>query len=347
MVSRRTLTLVLSTTLAVALMLAALVLPVPYVVLSGGPAFNTTGSTTGQPDGAPVITITGRETFPTDGQLDLTTVSVDRDVTLAEAVLGWFNREEAVAPEEIYFPQDQTEAQQQAESTQQMVQSQSSAKTAALVELGIPVTVAVRSVGPASPASGRLQPGDELVQVDGRDVTSPTVLRDLIAGRSPGADVRLSVRRDGVVRDVALTTVAAPGETPARAYIGIETAVTRYPFEISIALEGVGGPSAGLMFALGVIDKLGPGSLTLGKHVAGTGEITDDGAVGPIGGIQQKMAAARRNKVDVFLVPTDNCADAEANRPDGLQLVRVTTLDSALTALQLIADGGTPRGCAA
>lgn len=341
-VSRRTLTLLLSTALAVILTVAAFVVPVPYVLLAGGPVYNTTGRVSA----TPVISISGRMTFPTDGQLDLTTVSVDRSITLAEAVMGWFDRDEAVAPTELLFPPGQTDAEIEAQSKQQMVMSQSSAKTAALLQLGIPVTVAVQELSPGAPAQGRLQPGDEIVSVDGKPVTSPDVLRDLVSARTPGAPVTIAFTRNGQSSSVTFDT-GSSGETPDRAVIGITPAVTRYPFDVMIALENVGGPSAGLMFALGIIDKLGKDSLTQGKHIAGTGEIDEDGRVTPIGGIQQKMAAAGKEGVEVFLVPTENCADAEANKPPGLQLVRVTTLSSALDALALLSKGGTPQGCAA
>lgn len=343
-VSRRSLTLLLSSALAAVLTVTAFVVQVPYVLLSGGPVFNTIGQTAGKD----VITISGRQTFPADGQLDLTTVSVDRSISLAEALKGWFSRDEAVAPTALLYPPDQTPREAQQEAQQEMVQSQSSAKSAALLQLGIPVTVTVQSVPGDSPSTGRLRPGDVLTAVGGKPVTSPDVLRDLIGARSPGQPVTLTYDRDGTEGTATITTgsTEATADSPARAIIGITTAITDYPFDITISLEDVGGPSAGLMFSLGIIDKLTPGNLSGGRHVAGTGTMDADGNVGPIGGIQQKMAAAGKLGVDVFLVPADNCKAAQENKPKGLQLIRVTTLKSALDGLQALNGGRTPQGCA-
>lgn len=338
--SRRNLTLLLSLGLASVLTVLSFMVTVPYVLLSGGPVFNTIGTV----DSKPVIEISGRETFPTTGQLDLTTVSVDRRITLAEAIKGWFSRDQAVAPTELLYPPDKSEKEIEAESTEQMVTSQSSATTAALIQLGIPVTVSVRSLSDKSPSVGKLQAGDAITAVDGKPVTSPAVLRALVGDRTPGAPVELRILRGDKASTVTVTT-GDSGETPKRAIIGIDPAVTKFPFTVTINLANVGGPSAGLMFSLGIIDKLTPGSLSDDKHIAGTGEIDDNGVVGPIGGIQQKMAAARKEKVDIFLVPDANCKAAQDNKPDGLQLVRVTTLKSALAALDMIKRGQTPQGC--
>jgi len=114
---------------------------------------------------------------------------------------------------------------------------------------------------------------------------------------------------------------------------------------VTINLKEVGGPSAGMMFALGIIDKLGPDSLTGGRHIAGTGEITADGTVGPIGGIGEKLLSARRAGATLFLAPAGNCAEAARSLPAGLVVAKVATLQDALTALQAVRDGGTPVTC--
>jgi PDZ domain-containing protein len=341
-VSRRTLLRWLPLGLAIVLTVLAFTVPIPYVLLQGGPVYNTTGSQGGKP----VITIDGRESFATDGELDLTTVSVTRTINLSEAVVAWFRHDQAVSPKEFYFPPGKSADEVKAEDTAQMVQSQSSAKTAALGELGIPVTVAVKDVSSGGPSQGVLQPGDRIDTVGGEAVTSPAKLVALVTAQPVGTALSLGITRSGSAQAVTVTTAngAAEGQ-PARPVIGVTPAVTDFPFTITISLEQVGGPSAGLMFALGIIDKLGPESLTDGRHIAGTGEITDDGRVMPIGGIQQKLSAARKDGATVFLVPADNCADAAATRPKGLQLVKVATLDSAVKALDALAEGGTPEGC--
>jgi len=340
-VSRRTLTLLLSTLLATLLVVGALVARVPYVALGPGPTFNTLGDE----DGQPVITIAGRQSYPTDGHLDLTTVGVQASLTLGEALLGWFHRDEAVVPRDLIFPPDQTDEQVDAENTRSMTESQDSATTAALSSLDIPVTVDVAAVTAGSPAEGLLRAGDVLTSVDGTPVTSPTQLRTRIGDRAVGEKVRIGYRRGTTTAEQELTTQSS-GETPARPVIGVETDV-EYPFTVDIALKEVGGPSAGLMFALGIIDKLGPESLTGGRYVAGTGEISPDGTVGPIGGIQQKLVGARQKGAELFLVPAENCADAVANAPEGLRLARVTSLADALAALDVTRAGGVPVACPA
>ena len=339
--SRRTLTLLLSTLLATCLVVGALVAQVPYVALGPGPTFDTLGDEKGKP----VINIVGRATYPTNGRLDLTTVGVQSSLTLGEALQGWFRRDEAVVPRDLVFPPGQTDEQVDAENTRAMSASQDAATTAALAALDIPVAVEVAGVADGAPAQGRLQPDDVLTSVDGTPVTDPVQLRTLIGDRAVGDAVRIGYRRGSTAGTAELTT-ASSGETPPRPVIGVETDVA-YPFTVDIALEEVGGPSAGLMFALGIIDKLGPDSLTGGRYVAGTGEISPDGVVGPIGGIQQKVVAAREKGAELFLVPAANCPDAVANAPAGLRLARIGTLDDALAALEAVRGGGEPVLCTA
>ena len=144
------------------------------------------------------------------------------------------------------------------------------------------------------------------------------------------------LRRDGA--EVQVAPVA--GDREGVATIGV-LMVGRYelPTEVTIHAGAVGGPSAGMMFALGIYDLLGPGELTGGKAIAGTGTIADDGAVGPIGGIRQKLVGARSGGASVFLAPADNCSEVVGHVPDGLQVVRVATFAEALTAVEKIASG--------
>lgn len=335
--TQRSVTVTLSSVLALLLVLAAAVAPVPYVAYLAGPTFDTLGTE----GGTPVIMVTGRETFPTEGRLDLTTVELQSGLTLVEAVVRWFRRDQAVVPRDLVFAPGQSREQVQQENEQRMVESKDAATTAALTQLEIPVTVSVARVEPGSPADGALRAGDVLAAVDGTPVVSPAQLRTLVSERPPGSTARVSYVRDGVPGEAVLTTA------PPRAVIGVETAVTDYPFEVTISLLDVGGPSAGLMFALGIVDKLVPGPLTNGEYVAGTGEISADGVVGPIGGIQQKLIGARRKGAEVFLVPAGNCAAAAQNAPEGLLLVEVGTLAQAVSSLELLAQGGSPTTCSA
>jgi len=345
-VSRRALTLLLASLLALVLTGAAVATPVPYVALSPGPTYNTLGEVGGKP----VIDIKGIKVFPTDGHLDLTTVGVQPDLTLLEALRGWFDRSEAVVPRDVVFPPDKTDGEVTAENAQSMVRSQSSATTAAARQLGIDtgVRVEVAEVTAGSPSQGRLQVGDVLLTVEGAPVTDEARLRALITAGGVGKALRIGYQRKGAKGVATVTSVGAPDDA-ARPVIGIKPAETPLdlPFKVNITLDEVGGPSAGLMFTLGILDKLSKVSLTGGKYIAGTGEITGDGVVGPIGGITQKLIAARAKGAVVFLVPTRNCAEAVVRAPEGLMLVSVATLGDALKGLAAVRAGSTPSLCAA
>jgi PDZ domain-containing protein len=342
-VSRRALTTILATVLAVGLAAGAAWQRVPYVVLSPGPAFNTLG-TVGTTE---VLSITGGKTYPTDGALDATTVSVTDRVSLFEALQGWLSGDDAVVPRELIYPPQQTQQQTDQQNAEDMRQSQDDAIVAAMKVLGIPGTiqVSVGAITAKGPSDGRLHVGDVLTTVDGQIVKDVTSLRRLISARKPGARVVIGYTRNGKPGKATLVTTATT-DTAHRAVVGIQASTTsHFPVAVDIKLRDVGGPSAGLMFALGILDKLQPGSLTGGRVVAGTGEIDPQGKVGAIGGIAQKMRGALHAHATAFLVPAANCAEARATRPAGLTLVRVSTLQDALTGLRDLREGRTPRSC--
>lgn len=339
--SRRALTLLLAGLLAVGLTLIAAVARVPYVALGPGPTYDTLGEV----DGEPVLEVDGRRTYPTDGQLDLTTVGVQPSLTLAQALQGWFERDLAVVPREVVFPPGRTDQEVADDNAAAMEESQNAAVGAAAQQLGLIPEVTVKELSEDSPAKGLLRPGDRLTAVDGRPVTDAAELRERISSREPGQPVRVTYVRDGRTSTVEIVTGSA-GEDGSRAVVGVLTEED-YPLDVTINLADVGGPSAGLMFALGILDKLGAESLTGGRHIAGTGEITPDGAVGPIGGISQKLLAAKRDGAVAFLVPAENCAEAVGSPPEGLTLIKVGTLEEALTGLEALREGGSPITCAA
>jgi PDZ domain-containing protein len=341
-VSRRALTQLLGVGLAVLLAVGGAAQTVPYVVLSPGPAFDTLGTT----QGGAVLVVKGRPTYPTDGTLDLTTVSVRDGVTMFEALRGWLSRSDAVVPRELVIPPGQSRKKTDEENAAAMVASQDAATTAALRQLGLPfhVEITIRSVTKGAPADGHLQAGDVVTHVDGRRVGDAAELRKEIGTRKPGEDVEIGYTRKGKAATATLSTVASTA--PVRPIIGVTLdEVPRFGVTVEIKLKDVGGPSAGLMFALGILEKLGKESLTGGRRIAGTGEITAEGVVGPIGGIPQKMLGARKAGAQVFLVPKDNCAEAKGARHEGLQLVKVGTLKEALSALATLRRGGTPPSC--
>jgi PDZ domain-containing protein len=322
-------------------LLVALVamLPVPYVVLGKGPALDTLSA----PGGKPLIQISGRTTYPTNGHLFLTTVSVlggpGRSVSafpLATVLRAWLDPEQQVVPKEAVFPPGQTQQQADQETRQEMTDSQTSATAAALAELGIPVQLSVGRVGSDAPSSATLKSGDVLVSVGGKAVTGYGPLRQALSGVKPGETVPVVLRRGGTERSVSVTTTKSDD---GRTILGIEPKFT-FPFDVKIQIEDIGGPSAGTMFALGIIDKLTPGDLTGGQFVAGTGEISPDGTVGPIGGIAEKMVGAHDAGARWFLAPTDNCNEVVGHVPDGLRVVRISTLHDARLAVQAIGAGG-------
>ncbi|WP_239313686.1 PDZ domain-containing protein [Frankia sp. Cj3] len=337
--TRRIQTLLVASVLALVLTVVGLSLPVPFVMLSPGPVTDTLG----RPDGKPLIEIVGRETYPTSGKLELTTVEEVPKLSVLDAVHGWFDTDRAVVPRELLQPPGTSDEEARQENTAAMIDSQDQATSAALGELGITPTgtsVLVQQIMDASsPAAGKLRVGDVIVSVDGTAVSTPQQVQDAVVRVHPGQPVTVSFIRDGgAPAQTSITTVAARND-PRRPVIGISTMEKRnYPFTVKIKLTDVGGPSAGLMFALGIVDLLTPGQLTNGRTIAGTGTIDAGGTVGPIGGIQQKLLGARRSGAVVFLVPVANCPDARESAPAGLRLVRVETLKGAVRDLTALVD---------
>lgn len=341
--TRRGLTLLLASVLALGLGAAGSFATVPYVALKPGPACNTLSTCYDEK----VLSFSPDRSTQRSGALQLTTVSVQDHLTLFEALAGWLSPSDAVLPREVVFEPDKTTEQNTAETAQEMVDSQDAATSAALTYLGYKGTVTVRvsAVTSGAPADGKLKAGDQLTTVDGTPVTGPAQLRKLISGRRVGAPVAIGYLRDGKAASVTLTTAPAP-DNAKRAIIGITPGIrTDFPIKVDIKLKEVGGPSAGLMFALGIVDELGPVDLTGGLNVAGTGEIDPDGKVSPIGGIAQKMRGAKAHGATVFLSPAENCEEARKTKPSGITLVKVDSLRSALAALQTLREHGTPPSC--
>ncbi|SFT38002.1 PDZ domain-containing protein [Arthrobacter sp. ov118] len=341
--ANRSSAMLVSGLLALTLGITAVSLPVPYVVEAPGPIFNTIG----QDSGKPVISVTGHETFPAKGNLDLTTVYVDGGpngpVSVFEAFSAWLNGSKAVYPQELLFPAGVTKEQSQQESATAMTTSQENAVAAALKEMNIPFEQKMEVAGlPDDSASkGVLQTGDVLVSINDKPITALGVVQaELAAGN--GKPVSVSVKRAGS----PVTATITPAKSSTGRYIlGVLLQYKfTFPFDVKISLDQVGGPSAGMMFALGILDTLTPGDLTGGKHVAGTGTIAPDGAVGPIGGIAQKMQGARSGGATLFLAPAANCDDVVGHVPDGLRVVRVENLTEARKAVELAASGGDISG---
>jgi Lon-like protease len=342
--SRRSLTLAIAGLATVVAIAVAVLVPVPYVILGPGPTLNTLGETSGQP----LITITGRHTYPTSGHLNLVTVSYQggpgTNMNIFQALRAWLDPSEAVVPETELFPTGQSAQATQAQDTQEMTGSQQLATAAALSALHIPyqTLVTVVSTVPGYPASKALKAGDVIEAVEGKPVTGQTSLSSMITSHPAGTVLTLTVLRAGKTLTIPVASKASDG-TPV---VGVTVQEQyKFPFQVSISVGDIGGPSAGMMFALGIIDKLTPLNLTGGKFIAGTGEITASGQVQPIGGIQQKMVGARSAGATIFLTPAGNCSDTTGAVPAGLRLVKVSTLSQAMSDLEAIKAGKPAPSC--
>lgn len=315
--------------------------PVPYAIMTPGPVRDTLS----EMDGTPLIEISGRETYPTQGALELTTVSVlggpGRDVGVVDVVTSWLDPSEAVLPRDQVFPRDQTEQEVEQQNAEEMVSSQENATAAALRELDIavPTTLNVAGFSRGSDAAEQLRVGDVVTAVGGDPVPDLPQLRARLQDVEPGQPATVTVTRDGRAVDVDVTTLEGEeGQTLLGVLVDPDY---DFPFDVTIQIEDIGGPSAGMMFALGIVDKLTPGAMTGGEVVAGTGTIDSAGQVGPIGGIRQKLVGARRSGAEFFLAPAGNCAEVVGSVPEGLQVVRVETLAQAREAVEAIAAGET------
>lgn len=319
--------------------------------MTPGPTFDTLGSY----QGTPLITISGHQTYKTDGELRMVTVGVssqDYNMPLGTALIGWLSSDQAIVPKETIYPPGTTQQQSDQQNAVAFTDSQDAAITAALSALGIKQTgseVVIASVTAGTPADNKLQPGDVIKEVNSTTITAGgdnglSEVQGAVQKVTPGQQVTFVVARGGKDQTVTTSTIK---NSQGKSAVGIAVQTeTTFPFNVSIQLNGVGGPSAGMMFALGIIDKLTPGGdLADGKVIAGTGTIDASGNVGAIGGIQMKTIGARRDGATVFLAPADNCADAKANLPAGLELAKVATLQDALTALTDIHEGKTPPSC--
>lgn len=316
--------------LALAIGVLGVTVPVPLVALGPGPTYDTLGDV----DGTPVIAVDGLPTYPTTGHLNMTTVAVADRLTLFSMLGYWLAGSRQVIPRAQVFPPDRTDEQVQQDNADQFAASEANAEVAALAQLRLPTRVVVGELVPDSPAAGALRVGDELVAVAGRPAGSPQAVAEALTDTAPGQPVTVTYRRDGQQADATVVLGSSPDRK--QGLLGVRPGVEPQGGDIRIRLGDIGGPSAGLMFALAVVDKLTPGELTGGRFVAGTGTIGQDGGVGPIGGIPFKMRAARDAGATEFLVPAANCAEAAANAPDGLQLLRVGTLAEAVAGLDAI-----------
>ena len=339
--NRRVLTLVVALVPIVVFGLLMTVVTVPFVALGPGPTFDTLGEV----EGKEVVDIQGTEVKPTSGHLNMTTVAQSDGISLGQALQLWMSGNEQLVPRDLVYPPDKSRDEIDEDNAGDFKRSEDSAEYAALSYLKYPQAVTVQNVTDPGPSFGKLEDGDAIDMVDDKPVANLDEFTALLKKTKPGDQLVLDYRRKDKTLGTATITL---GKNPDRdyGYLGVGVVNAPWaPFTIDFNLANIGGPSAGLMFSLAVVDKLTTGDLNGGKFVAGTGTITSEGKVGPIGGITHKMYAAREAGATVFLVPADNCDEAKSAHDADLKLIRVENLTGAIDGLKSYSAGGEPPSC--
>ncbi|WP_029068562.1 YlbL family protein [Jonesia quinghaiensis] len=340
--SRRNVTFAVST-LVTALLVAALMwVPSPYVVRTPGP----TKDVLGEVNSRPLISISGEDTFDPSGELLLTTVGVQggpsASVSFAQVIQGWLDPKRAVYPVETVYPPESTQEEIETVNTALMVTSQENATYAALSQLGysVPTTLAIQEVLEESEATGTLQSGDVLVSLNGQATDTYESLVAQLDAMAGGDEVDVVVERDGELVSARFPTIASSTSEGAR--LGLTLDITfDFPVDVDIEIDNIGGPSAGMIFALGIMDMMTSEDELNGEKIAGTGTMDTTGQVGAIGGIRQKLNGAVRDGASYFLAPASNCEEVVGYIPEGLDVIAVDTLSSAWDAVQAIGAGDT------
>jgi Lon-like protease len=321
---------VFAVVLAIGLAFVASWVQLPYYSLGPGPAR----------DVEPLIQVSGHQEFPSPGELIMTTVRF-HTVSVLGAFVAWLDPHQAVVSERTLYPSDETAQQETQRSLSQMDQSKIDATYVVMRRLaGYPDAhgdgALIEFVYPGCPAEGKLYAGDIVHEIDGEPVHTQDEAAAALDAAPVHATITFQVEAAGETHDVRVTRGRCPGTD--RPLIGINL-IDRFPFDVEISSGDVGGPSAGLMWALGLYDLLTPGDLTGGRTIAGTGTIDTRGRVGPIGGIEDKVVGAERAGADLFLVPADNMKELGGVDTGDMRLVSVATFQDALDALAVPGSG--------
>jgi PDZ domain-containing protein len=287
---------------------------------------------------APLVSVEGGKDPSGEGGIYYDAVIIRR-AKLFEEIFPWIHDGVTLVDEDRINPPGAGERERRAEDLREMARSQDIAAAVALQYLGYEVTLRpigalVTQVLEGSPAfEAGLQPSNVIVAVDGEPVRRTTDLREGISAHEPGESVRLNVRTGRELRAVTVGTIAGDGGRPVVGVVVEQATQVKLPIAVRIDAGSIGGPSAGLAFALDVLEELGR-DVDRGYKVAATGELAHDGSVSPIGAVKQKAIGVRRAKVDVFLVPAgDNAEEARKYAGD----VRVIAVESFRQALQVLA----------
>ena len=308
----------------------------PVVALSPGPMEDVLAR----------LKVEGSRVYDSEGKLYLTSVGIDDNVRFYEALLDMANRDVQLLPRAQLYP-DEDSTQIDKENAALMDRSKETATVVALREVGYdikPSGVEVTQVVSGAPADGKLLAGDRIVAADGHAVASIDQVRKAINRHRAGERVAFRVDRGRAQKDVSVPVQVADNQP--RVGILLRDLFPELPVKVSIQTQNnIGGPSAGLMFTLSIIDKLTPEDLTAGRRIAGTGEIALDGAVLPVGGVAEKLIAVHRLGVTTFLIPAGNCAGVRGQVPDGLRLVKVAKIEDALQFLRDPKAAANAPGC--
>ena len=315
--------------------------PVPYVALGPGPTFDTLGEV----DGKAVVAIEGTPVKPTSGHLNMTTVSQRDGLTLGQALAFWGSGNDQLIPRDLVFPPEKSRDDIEKSQNADFQRSEDNAEYAALNYLKFPKAVTVEKVTDPGPSLGTLQLGDALDAVNGTKTPTIETFTSLLKATKPGQEIVIDYRRKNSAPGTARITLGHNDDRD-YGYLGVAVQDAPWaPFSVDFNLANIGGPSAGLMFSLAVVDKLTTGDLNGAKFIAGTGTIGPDGTVGPIGGISHKMSSAQEAGATVFLVPADNCDEARTAAGNSMELLKAETLTQTIDALHTLTSGGTPPKC--
>lgn len=319
-------------------------LTVPFAAESAGPTFNTLADV----DGTPVVQIDGGEIDETSGSLDMTTVSVRTNMTMGQALGRWLFSHDTLVPIGQVLPRNMTDEELKQHNEASFVASEAAATVAAMKHLGEPTKVIVHDVLDGTAASSALTADDVITAIDGVSVTEPQQVQDKVRAKKPGEEVTVTYTRGEDAEKEATISLGNNPEDENLPLLGITmTSEPAGDINVTYNLNDVGGPSAGMIFSLAVIDKLSPGELNGGRNVAGTGTIAEDGSVGPIGGITHKIEGARDGGAELFLAPEKNCAEARRADSGDMVVAKVGTLDDAIAAMHAFSSGEPVETCEA
>jgi Lon-like protease len=310
----------------IVLVSAAAFVRLPYYALGPGPAREV----------IPLISVHGHPTYASSGKLIMTTVSYYQ-VTPIQALAAWIDPNVALVERDVLFRPGTTQQQEHQRSISEMDQSKIDAAYVVLSQLtSYPKShgsgVLIEGVVPDCPAEGHLFAGDLVTSIDGEPTPSRQAALRIFDSTPASKPLTFHVSAGGEQTDVTLSRMrCVPSDD--RPLVGV-LMVDQFPFDVSISSGDIGGPSAGLMWSLGLYDLLTPGDITGGRTIAGTGTIDQEGNVGPIGGIADKVVAAERVGATIFLAPKDNMAELQGVDTGGMKIVPVSSFRDALQYLQ-------------